>query len=77
MPIYCGDGIIADLPFYGHSLTVLKHTISPAALVEFGFISNLADRALLADDDILARAAQGIATGILAWVFAGSGGGGA
>jgi N-acetylmuramoyl-L-alanine amidase len=66
-PVY-NAGVIADADFLGYPLAVLRGTKSPAALVEFCFISNEADRALLSDHDVLDRAARGIAEGALAFL---------
>jgi N-acetylmuramoyl-L-alanine amidase len=61
------DGILNDESFLDHSLYVLKHTKSPAALVELGFITSAEDRALLSDGQFLDRAALGIVDGVRAW----------
>lgn len=62
-----GDGIHNDESFIDHALYVLKRTSSPAALVELGFITNAADRALLSDGKFLHAAALGITDGLLTW----------
>lgn len=62
-----GDGVLNDESFLDHSLYVLKHSKSPAALVELGFVTSIPDRGLLDDGRFLDRAALGIADGLRAW----------
>lgn len=61
------DGILNDESFLDHALYVLKHTRSPAALVELGFITNPADRDLLVTPQFLDAAALGIVDGVQRW----------
>lgn len=62
-----GDGNPDDESFLDHPLYVLKYTHSPAALVEFGFITSEADRQLLTDVKFKQSAALGITEGLMAW----------
>jgi N-acetylmuramoyl-L-alanine amidase len=50
------------------SLYVTRHTRMPAVLVECGFLSNKIENQLLRDDSYRDRIAQGIETGIMAYV---------
>ena len=58
------DGVLSDREFLGHSLTVLKHTDSPAVLVEMGFINNENNRIALSDPMVKSYIATAIWDGI-------------
>lgn len=57
-----------DLGILFDNFCVLRETKAPSILVEFGFISNPHDSAMLADPDIRQKAAEAIARGIIQYV---------
>lgn len=58
-------GVCEDEAVAGKRITVLRKTKCPACLVEFGFISNPADRMILMDPETPAKLATCIGVGVL------------
>lgn len=61
------EGVLSDKEFLGHALTVLKHTQSPAVLVEMGFINNEKNRLVLCDPMVRSYIATAIWDGVEAY----------
>jgi len=60
--------LVTNRGIKSRSLFVVRHTRMPAVLVEGGFLSNKIENQMLRNDGYRDRIAQGIATGILAYV---------
>jgi N-acetylmuramoyl-L-alanine amidase len=60
--------LITNRGIKSRSLFVVRHTRMPAVLVEGGFLSNKIENQLLRNDGYRDRLAQGLATGIMAYI---------
>jgi N-acetylmuramoyl-L-alanine amidase len=58
-----------DGGIYRRNFHVLRETKDTSVLLELGYISSAKDRKLLAKDEILDRAAQSVADGIVEFLF--------